>query len=118
MRSKKYSEEIVRVCVCEHRTADEILQILKKKNPKLGQATIYRTLKYLTKEGLLNKIDGLGNNAHYEATQKNHAHLVNETNGEIIDIEIPEDVTKLLKIPKNFDIKRIDIRICGTYKNK
>lgn len=116
MRSKVYSEDILQICTHKHLGADKIFQILKKKNPSIGQATVYRTLKSLVKGGLLTKIAGVSDNAYYELTLKDHAHLVDEVNGKIYDIELPKNILKSIKLPEKFDIHRLDIKIYGSYK--
>jgi Fur family ferric uptake transcriptional regulator len=41
----------------KHLTADELYRMVKKKNPSIGTATIYRTLKLLRESGLCRELN-------------------------------------------------------------
>lgn len=52
-------EEILTVFLKKegHLSAEDLYRIIKRKNPRIGQATVFRTLKLLAESGLARKID-------------------------------------------------------------
>ncbi len=63
----------------EHLTAENIYFILKRKNVKVGLATIYRTLDLFYQNGIVNKINIGDGTIRYEYVDKksvHHHHLV------------------------------------------
>ena len=43
-----------------HRTAEEVLDLVRKDEPGIGRATVYRNLNLFVNEGLIQKIEGPG----------------------------------------------------------
>jgi Fur family ferric uptake transcriptional regulator len=76
----------------KHLTAEELYGLVKKKNPSIGYATIYRTMKLLIEAGLCRELqveDGITRYEHlYNHTH--HDHLICTECGKFIEIEIPE----------------------------
>jgi Fur family ferric uptake transcriptional regulator len=70
-----------------HLNAEQIYSIAKKKVPKINRVTVYRTLKLLKHEGLVDELDLMhfsGEQHYYETRLKQeHAHLVCMRCGEI-----------------------------------
>lgn len=96
---------------CEHPTADTIYMELKKDNPDLSLGTVYRNLTKLSEVGAIKKISLSGQVDKFDKNLQQHAHLVCDNCGCIIDIyinkidEILEDVSKEGKINiKNYNI--------------
>ena len=70
-----------------HPTILELYEKLRKKNPKIGKATVYRNISRLVKEGKVLKIS-LGKNVeHYDGHTHNHYHLYCKYCKKIYDIE-------------------------------
>lgn len=70
-----------------HPTILELYEKLRKKNPKIGKATVYRNINKLVKEGKVLKIS-LGKNVeHYDGHTHNHYHLYCKYCKKIYDIE-------------------------------
>lgn len=113
MRPKIYSEEIIELCKYKHYPANKIFQLLQDKHPSVGQATVYRTLKYLTEKGLLVKLKGLGPCAYYETSIGSHGHAIDQKTGKVYDFEIPKNLLEKLDLPKNLEISKIDIKLYG-----
>jgi Fur family transcriptional regulator, ferric uptake regulator len=63
--------------------------IWKKTQKKFDQATVYRTVKTLTEEGILKQIDFKQGHAYYEVNDKDkhHHHLVCINCSKVVDIE-------------------------------
>jgi Fur family ferric uptake transcriptional regulator len=76
----------------KHLTADELYRLVKKKNPSIGVATVYRTLKLICESGLGRELR-LGNESViYEHNYKHghHDHLVCTECGALIEVVDPE----------------------------
>ena len=63
-----------------HLNADQLYELAKKRDPKINRVTVYRTLKVLKQEGLIDELDLLhveGEQHYYETRLKReHAHVV------------------------------------------
>lgn len=63
-----------------HLNADQLYELAKKRDPKINRVTVYRTLKILKQEGLVDELDLLhveGDQHYYETRLKReHAHVV------------------------------------------
>jgi Fur family ferric uptake transcriptional regulator len=64
----------------KHLDAESLFQMAREKDPKLNRVTVYRTLKMLKMEGLVDELDLLhyGGDQHYYETRmkREHAHVV------------------------------------------
>jgi len=62
----------------KHLTAEEIYELVKNRNPKVGYATVYRTLKLLCRVGIARGINFSDGKMRYEHKyrHKHHDHLV------------------------------------------
>jgi Fur family ferric uptake transcriptional regulator len=64
----------------DHLNADQIYELARKRNPKINRVTVYRTLKLLKHEGLVDELDLMhyeGEQHYYETRLKReHAHMV------------------------------------------
>src|SRR5215470_18779419 len=64
----------------EHLDAERLFQLAKEQDPKLNRVTVYRTLKLLKEEGLVDELDLMhqaGEQHFYETRRKGeHAHVV------------------------------------------
>ncbi len=118
MRPKIYDEEIVKICKYKHYTAAKIIQLLQRKHPSAGQATVYRTLNFLVSQGLLNKVKGLGTCEHYEASIGIHGHAIDNKTGKVYDFELPKNFLKKLALPPGFNPSIADIKVYGEIESK
>ena len=83
-----------------HLTAEEIYEIVCKKQPEIGIATVYRTLKLLTELGLIDTLDMDDGFVHYELAENDtdehhHHHLICMSCGKIL--EFKEDLMEALE---------------------
>ncbi|SDH86425.1 Fur family transcriptional regulator [Proteiniclasticum ruminis] len=66
--------------VGKHLTVEEIFDIVKKKRPEIGLATVYRTVVLMHEENLITRLDLKDGTARYELTREDehhtHHHLV------------------------------------------
>lgn len=58
-----------------HPTADQVYDLVRKRMPKIGLATVYRNLEFLSSVGLVQKLELAGNQRRYDGDIKPHLHV-------------------------------------------
>ena len=110
----------------EHLTAENIYFILKRKNIKIGLATIYRTLDLFYQNGIVNKINIGDGTIRYEYVDKksvHHHHLVCIKCGRVMeytDEEEPKFLERLaerIKDKYGFTVLSHEIYLYGVCKD-
>jgi Fur family transcriptional regulator, ferric uptake regulator len=91
LKSTRQRDEILNIFVAagRHLSAEELYLLVKKSDPAIGYATVYRTLKLLAEAGLAEERrfeDGF-NRFEYRATDGHHDHLICTKCGAIIEFE-------------------------------
>ena len=114
MKTHYYTKDIVKICDKRHLTVEEIFEEISKIFPEAGKSSIYRNVEELVKEGYLRKINGLGKKAYFEKNNWEHIHLIDEKTWKIFDLE---EQIEIKNLPKNFNIKKIDLRIFWEFEN-
>lgn len=94
MLSSKQREQILDVFlkIEKHPTIDDIYGLVKKKNPKIGLATVYRAMRVICDAGLARETDfgdGIRRFEH-KYQHEHHDHLVCLECGGIIEVISPE----------------------------
>lgn len=93
----------------KHLTADELHALVKKKNPAIGIATVYRTLKLLCECGLSSELKLGDGSVRYEHLygHEHHDHLLCMKCGEFTEVVDPEieRLQESLAKKKGFKIK-------------
>lgn len=74
----------------EHISIDELLARVRRRHPKVGYATVYRTLKLLVDAGLASERQFGDGQARYEVAGAHHDHLICAKCGLILEFEDPE----------------------------
>ncbi len=108
-----------------HPTINDLHELVRKENPKIGLATVYRTMEIIYNAGLARKV-GFGDGIkHYEHKYKHqdHHHLVCLNCGKVTEVTSNklEEVQGKLAQKYDFTITRVAIKlfgICKTCKNK
>lgn len=105
----------------KHLTVEDLYNVVKKKNPNIGQATVFRTLKLLREAGLANEVDFGDRKVRYEHKygHEHHGHLICLNCGKSIEVMYPE-IEKLqdaLCRKFKFSPQRRKMEIFGTCKN-
>ena len=59
MRTHQYREVICTTCECRHLSAEDIYDEIKRKNPKIGKATVYRNIECMAETGVLRRFPGI-----------------------------------------------------------
>ena len=75
-----------------HVSGEDLYQLVRKKDPTIGQTTVYRTLRLLTEAGLAREVRFGDGRAHYEHNYKHehHDHMICSECGKIIEFYSPE----------------------------
>ncbi len=71
----------------DHPSAEMLYQRLAAKMPTLSLDTVYRTLSTFANHGLINKVETVESQAHFEVAQPLHHHLICRKCKEIIDFQ-------------------------------
>ncbi len=106
-----------------HPTIDDLYNLVKKKYPKIGLATVYRTMEVIYDAGLASKV-GFGDGIkRYEHKHQHHYHLICLKCGKVIEVTSNrlEERQRQLAKKHDFTITRATMRlfgICKTCKRK
>ena len=102
----------------QHLTIDEILGRVRHEDPKVGYATVYRTMKMLADGGIAHELNFGDNATRYELADINahHDHLICKECGHIIEFEEPliEELQERIAARYNFVIKHHKHELYGT----
>ena len=101
----------------EHYSPEELYLKVKEKDPSVGQATVYRTLKLLIDSGIADVVDFADGVSRYELGygKEHHDHLICEKcnkNIEILDAAIEAAQEKVAKA-HNFQLTRHKMYLYG-----
>jgi Fur family ferric uptake transcriptional regulator/Fur family peroxide stress response transcriptional regulator len=73
----------------KHLTANEVFEDARRLLPGISFATVYNSLRYLTKEGLIGEIR-FGTDANlYDRKLTRHDHAICNSCGNLVDLEVP-----------------------------
>lgn len=78
----------------DHVSIDELLARVRRKNPRVGYATVYRTLRLLLESGLASARQFDEGQTRYELAREHHDHLICTKCGLILEFE-NTDIEKL-----------------------
>ncbi len=105
-----------------HPTPDELYKYVKEDFPTISLATVYNTLDWLEKCGLVKCLHSGDNIKHYDIETGEHFHLVCEDTKKLVDFhdeelaEIIHEYLKKKEIP-GFEIREINLNIIGNFNN-
>ncbi|MHC4310512.1 MAG: Fur family transcriptional regulator [Planctomycetota bacterium] len=101
----------------QHPTINDLHDLVKKRDPKIGLATVYRTMEVICNAGLARKVDFGGSTKRYEHKHKHqhHDHLVCLKCGRIIEVMSPgiEKLQERLAKKHKFSAVRHRMEIFG-----
>lgn len=102
-----------------HLTADGLYEIVKKKNPGIGYATVYRTLRLLCDSGISRelKLEG-GTKYEHLYGHRHHDHLICTKCGRLVEVYAPEieDLQEKLFKAHGFRPERHRLELYGICK--
>jgi Fur family ferric uptake transcriptional regulator len=94
----------------EHLTAEQLYDIVKKRDPSIGQATVYRVLKLMTEAGLACEVDFGDGVMRYEHcyNHPHHDHLVCRGCGKTVEVvdSVIEELQK--RVAESFGFELTD----------
>ena len=117
MNFSKQREEILETLQenVVHPTAEYLYDVLKKKNPRMSLATLYRNLNQLADAGMIKKIDGLETSAHFDHNIHEHYHFICDNCKRVFDVNarVAPDIVEKAEGETGFMIKGHDIVFHG-----
>jgi len=89
----------------EHPSTEDLYKVIKRKNPNIGHATVFRTLKLLTEAGIAREIDLGDRRVRFEHGHghRHHDHLVCQVCSKLIETVNPEIERLQDDLCKKFD---------------
>ncbi len=98
-----------------HPTAEKLYSIIQIEYPEVSKATLYRNLSQLAEAGIIKKIDGLENSAHFDHNTCLHYHFICEKCGKVFDISegVAHDVVQKAEQETGFKINSHEIVFHG-----
>ena len=98
-----------------HPTAEKLYSIIQIEYPEVSKATLYRNLSQLAEAGIIKKIDGLENSAHFDYNTCLHYHFICEKCGKVFDISegVAHDVVQKAEQETGFKINSHEIVFHG-----
>ncbi|MGB0460727.1 MAG: Fur family transcriptional regulator [Opitutales bacterium] len=117
LRATKQREQVFSVLLDkrDHPTADEIYARARCEMPSISLATVYNCLETLTESGLIRAVNFEREPTRYCPNLTQHAHFYCKATGEIIDIDLNENILSELKaaLPQGYRAEHIEIAING-----
>lgn len=84
-----------------HVSIEEIYEQIRKKHPSMSLATIYKNLTSMQEAKIIDEVKLPNQKQRYELIKKPHLHLVCESCGEIMDMEINNQISHLKDLCEN-----------------
>jgi len=109
LKSTAQRDDIARVFFesRRHISIEELYREVKRINPRIGYATVYRTMKLLKESGLASESHFLNGEARYESTvgAHHHDHLICEVCGKIVEFEEARIEALQAEVARRFDFR-------------
>ncbi len=96
----------------KHPTIDELYSNIRKKNPTISLATVYKNVNLLKDNGIVIDINTVNGKMRYDCFRNPHIHVVCKTCGSIEDLNYDEDLfiyQNSLEKSRGIMIDRLDI---------
>lgn len=107
----------------KHLSIEDIFDLVKKKYPEIGLATVYRTIQLFEELGIIYKLNFDDGRSRYELyhdkENHQHHHLICLNCGAIFEVEedLLEDLEARIEKDKDFEIVDHSVRFFGYCKN-
>ena len=95
-----------------HPTIDDLYEALRKENPSMSLATVYKNLATLKEKGVVIEVNTAEGKMRYDIYSKPHIHLVCQQCGAIEDVDYDQSLFEyqtILEANKHVKIDRMDI---------
>src|SRR3990172_578879 len=100
-----------------HLSSEDLYRLVQKKDPTIGQTTVYRTLKLLSEAGLAREVRFGDGRTHYEHQYKHqhHDHMICSDCGKIIEFSSAEldAIQDAMAAKHRFEVTEHLLRIIG-----
>ena len=99
----------------EHLTANEVFEHARRLLPGISFATVYNSLRYLKREGLIGEVRFGADCTRYDRTLKRHDHAICNYCGKLVDLElsIPDGLIKEAARRSKFEAGSIELTLRG-----
>lgn len=99
----------------EHLTANDVFERARRVLPGISFATVYNSLKYLKKEGLIGEVHFGKDATRYDRNLTRHDHAICTGCGKLVDIElaIPRALLKEAATLSKFKAESIEMTLRG-----
>jgi Fe2+ or Zn2+ uptake regulation protein len=106
------------LATCDHPTADEVWNRVRRKFPMVSRATVYNTLNLLVRKGLLRQFVLSGGRVVFDSNVSNHHHFIEVDTGRIHDV--PWESLRVSNVDRlsEFEIAEYQVVLRGRRKNK
>lgn len=96
----------------DHPDVEELYRRASTLDPRISIATVYRTVRLLEENGILERRDFGGGRARYEATEHgHHHHLIDVESGRVIEFEDPDHERAVREIAARLGFDLISQRL-------
>lgn len=95
-----------------HLDATEIHRLARSVNPRIGLATVYRTLSLLGELDMIRSCGFGEDHSHYEVRQTDHVHLICIECGRVIDAPYPDGLRSLTE-REGFAVRQSRLELLG-----
>ena len=116
--------EVLSECPNQHLTAEDIYELVRKKQPELGIATVYRTLQLLSELELIDTLDLDDGFVRYElagtdGSGHHHHHLICMSCGKVLEFEedLLENLEEKIELTTGFKIYNHKVKMYGYCKD-
>ena len=97
-----------------HPTAEWIYNKVHTKYPNMSFATVYRNLKQMKQEGLINSVGIIDNHERFDGCIKQHSHFICEECHKVIDVvDDFENIIEGLDSLKKYTINNVSVCFYG-----
>ncbi len=102
-----------------HPTAEQLCELIRREEPTVSLATVYRNLNLLSENGMIKKIEGLDGMAHFDHQTHDHYHFICTKCNRVFDIpyDITPDLAKDVENRTGLTVVAYDISFRGICKH-
>lgn len=118
LRSTRQREVVYGVVAVakDHPTADEIFARCRQEMPTISLATVYNCLETLHDCSLIRQVNFERESTRYEPNLQPHAHFYCDKSGQVMDVQLPEELFAKLTslLPQTASLSSIELNFRGS----
>lgn len=96
----------------EHPSAEDVASLVSSRMPGVSLSTVYKTLHEFAALGLVREL-GLPGSMRFDPDVRDHAHLVCEECGHVVDVDIPSDLLGGVELPSGVAVTGVHVSLTG-----